>query len=115
MNHSCSPKCIFINDDLMVALVDIHPDEEVTYDYACSETSGSSHMPFPCACGTAACRGKITGYDGLRLDVRLRYGHFQFTTRARKWQAQFAKGEISVPEGMLPEGVDTCKLPPCSA
>lgn len=84
----------------------------MTYDYATSETPASSHMPFPCACGFPECRGKITGYDGLRLDVRLRYGHFKFTKNARRFQGKYAKGEVDIPEGMLGEGVEAPKIAP---
>lgn len=77
MNHSCSPNCIVITDELWVAGRDIEVDEEVCYDYACSETTASTHMPFPCSCGTKECRGKITGEDCLKPEIRAKYeGHF---------------------------------------
>lgn len=51
MNHSCDPNCVFVGDFLCVATRDIAVDEEITYDYATSETEDSSHMPFDCRCG----------------------------------------------------------------
>lgn len=77
MNHSCNPNCIVITDELWVASRDIGVDEEVTYDYAVSETTDSTHMPFDCRCGAACCRGRITGEDCLKPEVIAKYaGHF---------------------------------------
>ncbi len=101
MNHCCDPNAVFLNDDYMIAIRAIEPDEEVTYDYACSETATSSHMPFNCACGKAACRGKITGYDLIKPDVRMRYGSYMFTSNARRFQDKHAAGGVVVPEGAL--------------
>ena len=67
MNHCCDPNCVFQGDELCIASRDIGLDEEVTYDYATSETPASSHMPFPCRCGKASCRGTITGDDLLAM------------------------------------------------
>jgi hypothetical protein len=68
---------VVITDELWVAARDIEAEEEVTYDYAVSETTASTHMPFDCRCGAAACRGRITGEDCLKSDVRAKYaGHF---------------------------------------
>lgn len=47
----------------MLACRPIAAGEEVTYDYATSETPATSHLPFPCSCSTARCRGMITGWD----------------------------------------------------
>jgi hypothetical protein len=100
MNHCCDANTLFINDRLMIASRTIEPGDEVTYDYACSETPSSSHMPFKCLCGTAACRGTITGYDLLKPEVREKYkGHF--TVMADKFQKRVDSGEIKVPEGAL--------------
>ncbi|MCO5112369.1 MAG: SET domain-containing protein-lysine N-methyltransferase [Burkholderiaceae bacterium] len=86
MNHSCDPNCLFDGDELCIAARDIATDEEITYDYATSETESSSHEPFKCGCGTAACRGTITGRDCLLPSLRAKYaGHF--TTFAMSFQA----------------------------
>jgi uncharacterized protein len=100
MNHCCGPNSIFLNDDYMVAIKPIAAGDEVTYDYACSETPTSSHMPFRCACGTPECRGVITGYDLLKPAVRMRYGSFLFTSNARRYQAKYEAGGIEVPAGI---------------
>lgn len=77
MNHSCNPNCVVITDELWIAARDIALDEEVTYDYAVSETTDSTHMPFDCRCGASCCRGRITGEDCLKPEVIAKYaGHF---------------------------------------
>ena len=45
MNHSCDPTCWFTDEDpeVMVACRDIQEGEEITYDYATSETINSFH------------------------------------------------------------------------
>lgn len=101
MNHCCEPNAVFLNDDYMIAIKPIEVDDEVTYDYACSETPTSSHMPFNCACGKAGCRGQITGYDLLKKDVRMKYGSFMFTSNAVRYQKKYEAGELVVPEGIL--------------
>jgi hypothetical protein len=73
---------------MCIASRDIGADEEVTYDYAMSETPGSTHMPFDCRCGAgAACRGRITARDCLLPELRARYAGF-FTTLAAAFQAE---------------------------
>lgn len=77
---------MIVNDDLWIASRDIEVDEEVTYDYAMSETLESTHMPFECRCGFPSCRTQITGSDCLRPELRAKYGS-SFTTLAQKMQA----------------------------
>ena len=60
---------------VLVALRDIEPGEMITYDYATSD--GCDYDEFECACGSAMCRGKVTGYDWMLPELQLRYrGHF---------------------------------------
>lgn len=62
----------------MVARRRIEKGEEVTYDYALSET----RSPFPilecdCCCGSELCRKSITCEDWKLADLQSRYrGHF---------------------------------------
>jgi D-alanine-D-alanine ligase len=61
-NHSCDPNTVFVGLNL-VAQRDIPVGEELTVDYA---TFYDQHMtPFDCACGSSACRRRITGGRGL--------------------------------------------------
>ena len=66
-NHSCDPNTAY--DGLnVVALRDIKKGEELTLDYA---TFLDEHMePFQCQCGTAKCRGLITGIPGNTITKR---------------------------------------------
>jgi len=84
MNHSCDPAGWIVKRDLstIVARRDLEKDEEITYDYATSE---SYEWPFKlpdgetvkCLCGTSLCRGAVRPNDWKRTDLRERYnGHF---------------------------------------
>lgn len=61
MNHSCDPNTWWSDNDTMVARRDIQPGEEVTYDYATTETTIPYTMT--CRCGSENCRGTITNLD----------------------------------------------------
>jgi uncharacterized protein len=61
VNHSCEPNAGLRGQIALVAMRDILPGEEVTFDYAMSDSS--NYDEFVCACGTAACRGRVTGED----------------------------------------------------
>ena len=75
VNHSCSPNCGMSGQTLVVAMRDIAPGEELTYDYAMSD--GSPYDEFECHCGRPECRGKVTGSDWMRPELQVRYrGYF---------------------------------------
>ncbi|CAA9232723.1 MAG: hypothetical protein AVDCRST_MAG41-1072 [uncultured Corynebacteriales bacterium] len=67
-NHSCDP-----NSTGLVARRDIAAGEEVTMDYAI-EIADDDYELAPCRCGTALCRGRVTGDDWRRPDLQARYG-----------------------------------------
>jgi uncharacterized protein len=71
INHSCEPNCALSGNVILVAARDIAAGEELTYDYATSD--GSDYDEFECACGTALCRGKISGHDWMLPELQLRY------------------------------------------
>ena len=71
INHSCEPNCAPSGNVVLIALRDIAAGEELCYDYA--TTDGSDYDEFECACGTASCRGKITGNDWMLPELQLRY------------------------------------------
>jgi len=71
INHSCEPNCVLSGSVILVAARDIAAGEAVTYDYATSD--GSDYDEFECACGSASCRGKITGHDWMLPELQLRY------------------------------------------
>ena len=75
VNHSCDPNAGLASQVTLVALRDIQAGEEICYDYAMSD--GSDYDQFECRCGTAHCRGLVTGRDWSRPDLQSRYaGHF---------------------------------------
>jgi SET domain-containing protein len=71
MNHSCEPTCGLQGATVIVARRDIEPGEELTFDYATCDAEPFDE--FECCCGTAACRGKVTGYDWMLPEVQRRH------------------------------------------
>ncbi|MEK7727545.1 MAG: SET domain-containing protein-lysine N-methyltransferase [candidate division KSB1 bacterium] len=90
-NHSCDANTWFVKDHTMTARRDIMPGEEVTYDYATSETD--ENFLLACGCGAANCRKVIRGTDHLLPEVQAAYGEhmiqhaLQSITRQRKQHA----------------------------
>jgi hypothetical protein len=75
VNHSCDPNAGLLGQITLIALRDIEPGEEICYDYAMSD--GSTYDEFPCGCGAANCRGKVTGEDWRQPELQQRYrGNF---------------------------------------
>jgi uncharacterized protein len=78
INHSCEPTTGVCNNRHggydFVALRDLQPGDEVTYDYETTDyvTIGVPH----CKCRSARCRGRIYGFQFLPEEVRNRYGEF---------------------------------------
>jgi hypothetical protein len=78
-NHSCDPNCgIGLNTsgahDLL-ARIPIMTGQEITFDYAMRNYT-IEHFPARCRCGTALCRGRITGWKELPADRRDAYQGF---------------------------------------
>jgi hypothetical protein len=75
VNHSCAPNAGLSGQIGLIAMRDIRPGEEVTYDYAMSD--GSPYDEFDCCCGAEQCRGRVTGEDWKRSELWQRYqGYF---------------------------------------
>ncbi|TCN39308.1 acetyltransferase (GNAT) family protein [Kribbella orskensis] len=70
-NHSCDPNLWWIDAVTLEACRDIAPGEEITSDYG---TSTGTDFEMACNCGSSLCRGKITGEDWQREELRARYG-----------------------------------------
>ncbi len=82
VNHSCEPNAGLRGQVVLVAMRDILPEEEVTFDYAMSD--GSSYDEFECRCGTLSCRGQVTGEDWKSPELQRRYtGYFSPYIAAR--------------------------------
>ena len=75
INHCCEPNAGLSGQITIVALREICAGEEVCFDYAM--TDGSPYDEFECACGSAMCRGKVTGDDWRQPVLWERYaGYF---------------------------------------
>jgi len=77
MNHCCDPNVWFAEgkNDPMIARKLIKKEEELTYDYATSETM---YLDFEkCGCGSTECRGAVKKTDWMIPELREKYGrHF---------------------------------------
>ena len=74
INHSCEPNCGIRGSLQVVAMRDIEPGEEITFDYAMTESSDYS---MPCKCGRKNCRRIITGNDWKNEKLQQKYaGYF---------------------------------------
>lgn len=71
INHSCEPNCGMRNATQVVAMRDIEPGEELTFDYAMSDMS--PYDEFHCACGATSCRGRVTSHDWQDPTLQSRY------------------------------------------
>ena len=74
VNHSCAPNAGLSGQIALVAMRDIRPGEEVTYDYAMSD--GSAYDESECRCGAHDCRGNVSGEDWRRAELWHRYQGF---------------------------------------
>ena len=71
-NHSCDPNLWLGDAVTVVARRPIAPGEEATIDDAL--LSGDPSWSMPCRRGSPTCRGRVTGDDWRRPDLRARDG-----------------------------------------
>jgi len=57
VNHSCEPAIRGVGDDLMIAVRDLSPGDEITCDYA------ECNVALRCACGAPGCRTEVREDD----------------------------------------------------
>jgi hypothetical protein len=69
-NHSCDPNTAVQGQIVFVAIREIATGEELTYDWA---TTDDAAYAIKCRCGSAACRGIITGKDWQQKDLQQKY------------------------------------------
>ena len=74
-NHSCDPTCGFqaLDSSLVVAIRDIEPGEELTYDYQFMDTEPSFYDGINCRCGTTKCRGVLRFDQYRNVDWQKKY------------------------------------------
>ncbi|MBY0112937.1 MAG: SET domain-containing protein-lysine N-methyltransferase [Phycisphaerales bacterium] len=83
-NHSCSPNLGVKGQIVVVTRRAIQPGEELTFDYDTTETTP---QPWPCRCGSPACRGTIDGKgwdDPAFLRANRGYLAWHIEERARR-------------------------------
>jgi hypothetical protein len=78
VNHSCDPNCGVRANAAgagfdFVAMAPIAASEEITFDYA-MRNYVIEHFPVRCLCGSAGCRGRITGWKDLPAERKETYG-----------------------------------------
>jgi GNAT superfamily N-acetyltransferase len=74
INHRCDPNTYIrtiAGDRYVVALREIRPGDEITYDYL---VNGDGDTEWACACGSPTCRKRhLSGFFHLPVDVQARY------------------------------------------
>lgn len=69
INHSCNPNAAFLKEPgKLIALRDIVPGEEVTFDYSANE---NTYFKMKCLCGETNCRKEIGPYSSLTAEEKL--------------------------------------------
>jgi hypothetical protein len=75
INHCCQPNCGLSGQIALVALRPIRPGEEITFDYA--TTDSSEFLCFSVSCAKSPCRRRLRPDDWQRPDVQdVNRGHF---------------------------------------
>ncbi len=74
INHSCEPNCGTFGTSSVIAMIDIEIGEELTFDYAM--TDSSQYDEFKCFCAKEKCRGKITGKDWQNPILQSKYKNY---------------------------------------
>jgi hypothetical protein len=79
-NHSCDPNCGFKGQLFLVAMRNIEPDEELTFDYAMvlSKSVGSEiEFEMKCRCRSKKCRRNVSENDWKKPRLQHKYlGYF---------------------------------------
>lgn len=76
INHSCNPNCfVKIEEDsaYLVAIKNIEPNEELTFDYSTTSTDNKDQFNLKCQCGAENCRKLISGFKSIDLKTKINY------------------------------------------
>jgi hypothetical protein len=74
VNHCCDPNAgmkIAGTDVQLIAIRDISPGEQITFDY--STTMDEDDFEFDCLCGSPVCRGRIRDFKHLPAELKRKY------------------------------------------
>ena len=69
-NHCCDPNIAIQGQIVFVAMRPIGAGEELTHDWA---TTDDLDYVMQCNCGSAQCRGTVTGRDWMKPELQARY------------------------------------------
>ena len=104
-NHSCNPNCGMRGQIALVAMRDIFPGEELTFDYAMAETYDQI---FLCECGAHNCRKNILGTDHLLPALQENYqGYWSGWLKDKHKKIEKSEERLSGFELMGAWGLDT--------
>lgn len=83
LNHSCDPNAGIRGQIFLVAMRDINPGEQITFDYAMCLSYLEENCPYfynmKCLCGAKNCRKQITADDWKIPELQKKYnGFFQW-------------------------------------
>ena len=84
-NHCCDPNVAIQGQIVLAAIRDIAPGEELTIDWA---TTDDLDYEMACNCGSAHCRGSITGKDWKKKALQEKYKGYFCWFLQRKIDAQ---------------------------
>ncbi len=74
INHSCAPNAgvlITNNEAILIAIKDIYPKDEITFDY--STTMDEDYFELNCNCGSQNCKGRIRDFKYLPDNIKEKY------------------------------------------
>lgn len=71
VNHACAPNAGLVGNRRLVAIADILPGEQITFDY--STTMDDGLWSLECHCGHRECRGLIEDFRHLPRRLQERY------------------------------------------
>ena len=101
MNHCCQPNCGIRGQIVFVALRDIEPDEEITFDYAMSECD--ENYTISLSCNKKGCRKVFSGADWMKPELQEKYkGYFSMFIQRKIDQLNILKQtpvQMYVPNG----------------
>lgn len=79
VNHACDPSCGMHGPIALVAMRDLQPGDEITFDYAMCDVDveNENWEAMECNCGAAICRKTVSGHDWKDPELQAKYeGYF---------------------------------------
>lgn len=83
INHSCDPNCGIKRRFEVVAMKDIEPGEQITWDYEMTE---DYLWRMKCTCGSPLCRKTIGAFRNMPLETRKKYKGYISSWLVKKYK-----------------------------